>query len=183
VKGRPAAAALLCVALAAGGCGDAAAERCQQEPRVAALTLASPQASYLGLSGEQQAAVVEVRVARDGDPEPILCSGVLVSPRHALTGAHCLPSDASGVQVSIGSRRAAPDHRSDAEATLHPTLDLMVLQLQDPAPDALVEPLSVLDSLDEDRWRDALVQQAGFGGAQGDAAGRFWYAATTVASA
>jgi len=134
-----------------------------------ALVGGSGDASYLGLSPEEQSAIVVVGVEGAGGLFEPACSGTIIGTGVVLTAAHCLPAGAARGQLlpAVGLDIAG---RSDelqivpAElSAVHPELDLLTLSF-DAGPSLELHALALAEGAPAPgRW----VQLAGFGADEG----------------
>jgi Trypsin len=165
VRRARAVACLLALTVASGCNGDDTADsvdiRCPGV-ETQALVGGGSRATFLGLSEEQENAVVAIQPLEPGDG-PMLCSGTLVAPNQVLTAKHCGDSQRMiGARVTVGADlRASSAHLSVIAATEHPALDLIMLTLDAVASGAHVMTIATAEEFGPSDGE--LVQLAGWG--------------------
>jgi hypothetical protein len=89
----------------------------------------SAEESYLGLTREQENAVLQVRFFRENGVLLDACSGLLFAPGRVLTARHCTHGeDPARAELRFGADAAAPDHViAVLETSEHPELDLAIV--------------------------------------------------------
>jgi hypothetical protein len=98
----------------------------------AALVGGSAEESYLGLTREQQNAVLQLRFFRENGTLLDACSGVLFAPGRVLTARHCMHGETPArVELRFGADAAVADHVLSAlETSEHPELDLAIVSFE-----------------------------------------------------
>jgi hypothetical protein len=153
--------ARLSVALVLGACARTE-ETPNVECRSAAIVGGSERAEYLAIARAQESAIARLSIAgtKEGDAS---CSAVLVAPGVALTAAHCVPVEATALQLSFTvSGRASSADIALENVARHPELDLAVLGFpEDSTALSGVRPISI--GLEYPSAPGALVQLGGHG--------------------
>jgi len=148
----------LCSAPAVGcldddGRGDTT-DRCAAA-RVQALYFGSAEPEQLELSVAERAAIGTVA----SEPSIAICTGQVIERGWVLSAAHCNIDDAPTFR---GSAADAETLRTRSVA-VHPTLDLMLLELEDSASAQALTPVPLWSGAIDDSWIGREVTLAGVG--------------------
>jgi hypothetical protein len=105
----------------------------ESETRCVSAPLAGGAArgELLALAPSQEGAIVRLNLL-DAEGTLGICTGTLVAPGQILTAAHCLVPEAVAFEVAFPGPASLTEVVPTSDATLHPELDLALLNLAEP---------------------------------------------------